>query len=74
MCLCECQPSAVNLAAAVLSPGLCLQGDHGYDVFVCVFQRRSVNRWRGYAGHPEATCRSSASTSSGDASYASPAA
>lgn len=43
-------------------------------VCMCFVQTTSGSRWRGYAGRPEATCRSWASTSSGGASYASPAA
>ena len=78
VCLCEYVPSTVNLAAMVLSakhPNCCVCSRlQLWCVYVCVFQRRSVSRWRGYAGRPEAICRSSVSTSSGDANYASPAA
>lgn len=47
---------------------LCFLHDHS----AAVGQRRSGSRWSGCAGPPEATCRSSASTSNADGSCASP--
>lgn len=55
--------------AGVRGLSLCL---HGHSA--AVGQRRSGSRWNGCAGPPEATCRSSASTSNADGSCASPAA
>lgn len=70
-----CVPSIVNLAAVVLSakhPHSCVY--NRLQLCLYVFQRRSGSRWKGYAGRPEATCRSLVSTSSGGANYARPAA
>lgn len=53
---------------------VCFRGRHGDRGGGAVLQTRSGSRWRGCGGRPGATCRSSASTSSGDANCANRAA